>query len=289
MSVIVQIVNDKINDWSNGVDATVDSWFLMSSPVPILSIVTVWMLFVLKVGPSMMANKKPFNLKEVLVGYNAFQVLFSAFICYTAIKESNIYHHLTSDECSSQRDRDGELRLYTGAWFYFFSKVIDLLDTIFFVLRKKQNQITFLHVYHHTITAFFSWGYLKFAPGEQGVVVGLLNSFVHIVMYFYYMVSAMGPEYQKYIWWKKYMTKIQLIQFVLILSYMISISAKNCEMSNGLTYFFVINTVIFLYLFLDFYRKTYNKSKKAVQVEFNGKAKTELDCNNNVLDAKKLK
>lgn len=197
--------------------------------------------------------------------------------------------------------------MYTGAWFYFFSKVIDLLDTIFFVMRKKQNQITFLHVYHHTITAFFSWGYLKFAPGElfllwirltttkfyeisgeQGVVVGLLNSFVHIVMYFYYMVSAMGPEYQKYLWWKKYMTKIQLIQFVLILSYMISISAKNCKMSQGLTYFFVINASIFLYLFLDFYRKTYNKSRKSVQVECNGKAKTELDCNNNIMDAKKI-
>lgn len=98
----------------------------------------------------------------------------------------------------------------------------------------------------------------------------------------------MGPEYQKYLWWKKYMTKIQLIQFVLILSYMISISAKNCEMSKGLTYFFVVNTTIFLYLFMDFYRKTYNKSKRPVQKELNGKVKAELDCNNNVLDSKKL-
>lgn len=105
MSVIVQIVNDKINDWSTGVgkisnlfffffgkseftkkcllDSTVDSWFLMKSPVQIFSIVAVWMLFVLKIGPSMMANRKPFNLKKILVAYNAFQVLFSAFICYT--------------------------------------------------------------------------------------------------------------------------------------------------------------------------------------------------------------
>ena len=30
-------------------------------------------------------------------------------------------------------------------------------------------------------------------------------------MYFYYMVAAMGPKYQKYIWWKKYMTRIQLV------------------------------------------------------------------------------
>jgi len=38
---------------------------------------------------------------------------------------------------------------------------------VFFVLRKKQNQVTFLHVYHHTITALFSWGYLKYLPGTS--------------------------------------------------------------------------------------------------------------------------
>jgi len=38
---------------------------------------------------------------------------------------------------------------------------------VFFVLRKKQNQVTFLHVYHHTITALFSWGYLKYLPGKH--------------------------------------------------------------------------------------------------------------------------
>jgi hypothetical protein len=49
--------------------------------------------------------------------------------------------------------------------------------------------------------------------GEQGVVIGFLNSVVHVIMYFYYMVAAMGPKYQKYIWWKKYMTWIQLVRY----------------------------------------------------------------------------
>ena len=30
-------------------------------------------------------------------------------------------------------------------------------------------------------------------------------------MYMYYMVSAMGPEYQKYLWWKKHLTTVQLV------------------------------------------------------------------------------
>jgi len=42
-------------------------------------------------------------------------------------------------------------------------------------------------------------------------MIGFVNSVVHVIMYFYYMVAAMGPKYQKYIWWKKYMTVIQMV------------------------------------------------------------------------------
>lgn len=76
-------------------------------------------------------------------------------------------------------------------------------------------QITFLHVYHHVSTCLFSWGYLKYLPGEQGVIIGLLNSFVHVFMYSYYLIAALGPKYTKYLWWKKYMTWIQLVFLVL--------------------------------------------------------------------------
>ena len=42
-------------------------------------------------------------------------------------------------------------------------------------------------------------------------LVSFLNSFVHIWMYAYYGLSAMGPHMQKYLWWKKYLTKLQLV------------------------------------------------------------------------------
>jgi phosphatidylglycerophosphate synthase len=49
--------------------------------------------------------------------------------------------------------------------------------------------------------------------GGHSTFFALLNTFVHIIMYFYYMVSAMGPKYQKYIWWKKYLTTFQMVNF----------------------------------------------------------------------------
>ena len=33
---------------------------------------------------------------------------------------------------------------------------------------------------------------------------------VHVVMYFYYLMSSLGPQVQKYLWWKRYITRLQV-------------------------------------------------------------------------------
>lgn len=53
-----------------------------------------------------------------------------------------------------------------------------------------------------------------FSPltGGMGSFHAMINSFVHVVMYLYYGLSALGPVAQPYLWWKKYMTAIQLVR-----------------------------------------------------------------------------
>lgn len=119
-------------------------------------------------------------------------------------------------------------------WWYYFSKFTEFFDTLFFILRKKNQHVSNLHVIHHGCMPFSVWMGLKFAPGERKInhlntlkicwlkkisgghstFFALLNTFVHIIMYFYYMVAAMGPQYQKYIWWKKYLTTLQIVSFI---------------------------------------------------------------------------
>lgn len=53
----------------------------------------------------------------------------------------------------------------------------------------------------------------------MGTFHALLNCVVHVVMYSYYGLTAMGPNYQKYLWWKKYLTTIQLVCPVFIFIY----------------------------------------------------------------------
>lgn len=38
-----------------------------------------------------------------------------------------------------------------------------------------------------------------------------INSSIHVLMYGYYGLAALGPHMQKYLWWKKYLTIIQMV------------------------------------------------------------------------------
>lgn len=93
---------------------------------------------------------------------------------------------------------------------YFIAKLIELLDTVFFVLRKKERQVTFLHVYHHTIMVICTWSIVKYIKNDSTVFFGSINSLVHVVMYGYYALSVY-PALTKYLWWKKYITMMQLV------------------------------------------------------------------------------
>ena len=57
-------------------------------------------------------------------------------------------------------------------------------------------------------------------------------------MYFYYMCAAFGPGVQKYLWWKKYITTIQLVQFVLVFFHAIQPIFFTCEFPKAASLMF---------------------------------------------------
>jgi len=138
-------------------------------------------------------------------------------------------------------------------WWYYFCKFTEFLDTIFFVLRKKNDQITTLHVIHHTIMPAATWWGVKFFPGGHGTFFGLLNTTVHIIMYTYYLIAAMGPKYQKYIWWKKHLTTIQMIQFATVFVHSAQIFFNGCDYPKHLMICTCFHSILFFGLFSNFY------------------------------------
>ena len=59
-----------------------------------------------------------------------------------------------------------------------------------------------------------------------GFFVPLLNTFVHIFVYSYYGLAVFGPSMQKYLWWKKYLTKLQLVS-QLYLNYAVVLNSNS--------------------------------------------------------------
>ncbi|XP_038210444.1 elongation of very long chain fatty acids protein 7-like [Zerene cesonia] len=221
--------------WDKGND--VDQWFLMGSPVPVMMIMASYWLFVLKLGPMYMKHRSPYPLGTSFLWNNG----------------------VLQTECLKA---DMRKTATIGTYTYFLAKLSELLDTVFFILRKKYNQASFLHIYHHSCTVLSTWAVLKYEPNVNALVfIGTINSYVHIVMYSYYGLSAY-PELAKYLWWKKYITKMQLVQFVLILAHFLTeYKLAKCKPSYVVTSVVCFNLLLFVYLFTDFYRKTYKKNQ----------------------------
>lgn len=121
------------------------------------------------------------------------------------------------------------------------------------------------------------WFGVRFTPGGHSTFFGLLNTFVHIFMYTYYTLAAMGPKYQKFLWWKRYMTALQMLQFILVMIHSFQLLFIDCNYPRAFVWWIGGHAVMFLFLFADFYRSTYSKrvaarAKRAQEALRNGHA-----------------
>lgn len=64
----------------NKSDPRVNDWLLMSDPFPTLAICLSYAYFVKVLGPKLMENRKPFELRRVMLWYNLVQVIFSSWL-----------------------------------------------------------------------------------------------------------------------------------------------------------------------------------------------------------------
>lgn len=243
-------------------DTRVDGWFLMSSPFPTLAIVATYIYFVKSLGPRLMKDRQPFELKKAIIIYNIIQVTWSIYMVYKVMVHGWLYRYsLTCQPVDYSNDPD-ELVVVNLCWWYYFCKFTEFADTIFFVLRKKFDQITNLHVIHHSIMPATVWWGVRFTPGGHATFFGTLNTFVHIVMYTYYLLAAMGPRYQKYLWWKKHLTTMQMIQFVTVFFHSVQVLFNGCNFPKIIAYAMCFNSLMFLGLFSNFYVQAYIKRRR---------------------------
>ncbi|XP_016527267.1 ELOVL fatty acid elongase 8a isoform X1 [Poecilia formosa] len=241
-------------------DKRTDNWLLVYSPVPITCIflcylITIW------AGPKLMANRRPVNLKPVLVVYNFAMVCLSAYMFYEFTASSWLAGYSLLCQPVDYSNNPLALRMARVCWWFYFSKVIELSDTIFFILRKKNSQLTFLHVYHHATMIFNWWTGVKYVAGGQSFLIGLINSLVHIVMYLYYGLAALGPHMNKYLWWKQYLTSLQLLQFFVVTMHTAYNLHADCDFPDSMNAVVLAYSLSLIVLFSNFYYQSYLTKK----------------------------
>ncbi|XP_003741351.1 elongation of very long chain fatty acids protein AAEL008004 [Galendromus occidentalis] len=260
----LHVVRESYDATLSGGDYRTSSWPLMDSPLPTLAICLSYAYFVKVLGPRLMEGREPLNIRWLMVAYNFFMVIVSALIfgllgIYGWFGTYNWY-------CQPVDYSDSkEAVLMTHlAWWYYISKFVEFADTLFFVARKKFSHISTLHVIHHGMMPMSVWWGVKFTPGGHSTFFAFVNSLVHVLMYFYYGLAAIGPHMQKYLWWKQYMTSFQMVQFIAIFVHSFQLLFRpDCDYPHGFMWWIGFHAVMFWCLFADFYRNAYFNKKLA--------------------------
>ena len=235
-----------------------------------------WMSFVFSgiyltliyLGHQFMKNRKPYDLRRALCMWSTGLAAFSIYACCRAFPHlwNNIimYGGFEYSICDVNYFIGST---HLGIWSFLFplSKLPELFDTVFIILRK--SKLSFLHYYHHFSVFIYCWYSYAF-PISTGVWFGSVNYFVHAIMYTYYAIKASGRNPPR--WTARVITTLQLSQmfFGMFFNYT-AIRAvtlgKVCAMdwfTVGISVFFYVSYAI---LFGNFYYWTYvyNRPRKS--------------------------
>jgi len=245
-------------------DPRVRDWFLLENPLHVILILFGYTYFVLKCGPKFMEKRQAYSLKTFIFYYNIFQIVTNAIIVYTFYTSGWSTGELSLG-CEPIRytTRPIDLRLVNVTYWTLILKIIDLVETPIFVLRKKNNQITFLHVYHHISTVLVTYFCAKYFAGGMQSMQMVINGSVHVIMYTYYLLASMGPSMQRILSpIKPYITRIQIVQFLFLVTHQSQAFLPSCPIPKKAPAMIVGNLLCNLTLFLNFYRQNY-KLKRA--------------------------
>mmetsp|Transcript_37085 Transcript_37085/g.56983 ORF Transcript_37085/g.56983 Transcript_37085/m.56983 type:complete len:302 (-) Transcript_37085:175-1080(-) len=238
----------------------IHDWMKVHYVLP--AIVSITYLALVYGGKSYFATREPWDFVKPVLGYwNLFLSIFS-FMCALRCWP-HAYHNFTTYGKESFFCANPEIAFgsgSTGLWCFLFtvSKVFELFDTMFIVVRKKK--LLFLHVFHHSVVLLVAW-HSYITHEVAGVLAVSLNSTVHTFMYFYYYLNSINV---KGVIPPQFITIIQLLQFVIggaVILYeaYLFFNVPTCHIKWNHVVIALPLIFFFFYLFADFFYQRYVK------------------------------
>lgn len=242
--------------------------------------VSVIYVFVIFFGRYLMSKREAFSLRTPMAIWNLSIAIFS--LCGTIRCLPEFIHILATEGlqqsyCSSSYYRDVRITLWY--WLFVWSKVIELGDTIFIILRK-QNLI-FLHWIHHVLTLTYAFFVIGDAPGTARWMVSM-NFTIHTAMYTYYTLKALKVGISRTVAMMITISQITQMIFGLYINfkaYNLKISQNSCDTSISASLCGLFIYFLFFLLFIKFFvlaycsKFTLNSLRNTLRITANDVAK----------------
>jgi|EP00670_Eutreptiella_braarudii_P005711 elongation of very long chain fatty acids protein 4 len=206
-------------------------------------------------GTKAMKNREPFDIKQWMFAYNFMQTFINLAIVLGFMYE---VHSTRMRYWGSGIDWSAKgVGLGFMVYAHYHNKYLEFCDTAFMILRKKSGQLSFLHVYHHSLLTWSWWLVVWRAPGGDAWYGACYNSFIHVLMYSYYLFATFGVRCP----WKKFLTQFQMVQFICCFTHSVYVGFFTPEETYPKWLVFVQAFVMvnMLVLFGNFYRQSYRK------------------------------
>lgn len=165
--------------------------FAQNNRIIVITVVILYLLFCFY-GQKLMAGRTAFGLRLTLAAWNALLCTFS-FIGMLRTVPFLLGRLLTESYedtvCRGATESYGQGPVGCWVMLFIFSKLPELVDTVFIVLRKKS--LIFLHWYHHVTVLMYCWHAYETLAGS-GLYFVAMNYSVHAMMYGYFCLQALN-------------------------------------------------------------------------------------------------
>ncbi|XP_054163847.1 elongation of very long chain fatty acids protein 6-like [Oppia nitens] len=199
-----------ISEFEKNFDYKLTTKWMHENWITSLYLINIYIIVIFS-GKQLMKNRDPFKLRLPLVVWNLFLAIFS--ITGTLRLLPEIVYILREQGLVESVCNNGYITRVSvssfWSWIFTLSKLIELGDTVFIVLRKQQ--LIFLHWYHHITVLVFTW-YIYGEIGSIGRWYQFNNYCVHSLMYSYYAFKAMNIKIPRFI--AVFITSSQIIQMI---------------------------------------------------------------------------
>eukprot|EP00494_Astrolonche_serrata_P028298 UN28564 len=183
--------------------ANIEPWFL--SPI----ITTVIYLYFVKFGTARMAMRKEAHTRFV------FEALFTYNLLQTFLNIWKFYQFYT---CVSEELPFiwGNTKRYSPwlrklVYVHYTNTYLDLIHTVFMVVRKRWDKMSFLHVYVRIMNMWVWFTVCKYCNFGDSYFGVMATSFAAVFQYSYFTLVLIGIHCP----WKNCITFLQIFEFIL--------------------------------------------------------------------------